>query len=144
VTRARDASRGAALIEFVLVLPLFLVLLLGVMDWGWYFAVREIAINATREGARAGSVAGNPGAAAAAASAATQTYLRNALGAAYVAAPAVDSAACIVAGFRCVSVTLTGFRPVPGVDRSITGLHAWTRVPTAITVRTDMRLEVQP
>jgi Flp pilus assembly protein TadG len=143
--RARGKeSRGAALIEFVLVLPLFLTILLGVVDWGWYFVVREIAINATREGARVGSVAANPGAAATNASLAAQNYLRNALGAAYAATPTVDSTACTTAGSRCISVTLANFRPIPGADRSITGLHAWTRVPTAITVRTDMRLEVQP
>jgi Flp pilus assembly protein TadG len=142
--RLRRGARGAALIEFVLVLPLFLTILLGVIDWGWFFVVREITINATREGARVGSVAPSPGAAAADASAAAQNYLRNALGNGYAVTPVVDSAGCAVASYRCVSVTLANFRPVPGADRSITGLQDWTRVPTAFTVRTDMRLEVQP
>jgi len=141
--RLRRGARGAALIEFVLVLPLFLTILLGVIDWGWYFVVREIAINATREGARIGSVAPGPAAAATDAGAAVQNYLRNALGDAHVATPAVDSTGCAVAGYRCISVTLADFRPVPGANRSITGLQEWTRVPTAFTVRTDMRLEVQ-
>jgi Flp pilus assembly protein TadG len=144
IRRPRRGARGAALIEFVLVLPLFLTILLGVIDWGWYFVVREIAINATREGARVGSVAASPGVAATDAGTAAQNYLRNALGNAYAATPAVDSAGCTVATYRCISVTLANFRPVPGADRSITGLQAWTRVPTAFTVRTDMRLEVQP
>lgn len=134
--------RGAALIEFVLVLPLFLTILLGTIDWGWFFVVREIAINATREGARVGSVAASPDAGRAAAATATTSYLRNALGDRYAATPEVTG--CTVAGSSCISVTLAAFAPVPGGTRSITGLQAWTRVPVSFTVRTDMRLEVQP
>jgi Flp pilus assembly protein TadG len=52
--RARE--RGAAAVEFALVLPLLLLLVLGTIDWGWYFFVREVAINAARVGARVGSV----------------------------------------------------------------------------------------
>ena len=52
----RDRERGAAAVEFALVLPLLLMVLLGAIDWGWYFFVREVAVNAAREGARAGSV----------------------------------------------------------------------------------------
>ncbi len=139
---ARKGKRGAALIEFVLVLPLFLTILLGTIDWGWFFVVREIAINATREGARAGSVAASQAAAMDAARTAATGYLQNALGASYAVTPGVTP--CTSAGSSCISVTLTDFAPVPGGTRSITGLQAWTRAPVTFTVRTDMRLEVQP
>jgi Flp pilus assembly protein TadG len=56
---ARVGQRGVAAVEFVLVLPLLLMLVMGAIDWGYYFTVREIAIHAAREGARAGSLVGN-------------------------------------------------------------------------------------
>lgn len=49
-------QRGAAAAEFVLVLPALLFMLLGVVDWGYYFCVREVAIHAAREGARVASL----------------------------------------------------------------------------------------
>ena len=58
---------------------MFLLLLLASIDWGWYFVLRETAVNATREGARVGSVA-PAGLAADDAALAVQTYLTNSLG----------------------------------------------------------------
>jgi Flp pilus assembly protein TadG len=43
-------------VEFALVLPLLLLLVLGGIDWGYYFFAGEIVANAAREGARAGSL----------------------------------------------------------------------------------------
>ena len=57
--RARS-DRGAALVEFAIVLPLFLMLILAAIDWGWFFVVRDAAANAAREGARARVVGQNP------------------------------------------------------------------------------------
>jgi len=54
--RKKSKERGAAAVEFALVLPLFLWLVLGTIDFGYYFFVSEIVTNAAREGARAGSV----------------------------------------------------------------------------------------
>ncbi len=48
--------RGAAAVEFAIVLPLLLLVLLGTIDWGYYFFCREVVVNASREGARAGSI----------------------------------------------------------------------------------------
>jgi Flp pilus assembly protein TadG len=45
-------ERGAALVEFAVILPLFLLLLFGIMDAGWMFAQQIEMTNATREGAR--------------------------------------------------------------------------------------------
>lgn len=49
-------DRGAALVEFAIVLPVFLMFILAAIDWGWFFVVRDAAANAAREGARAGVV----------------------------------------------------------------------------------------
>jgi hypothetical protein len=46
------SERGAALVEFAVVLPLLVVLLFGIMEAGWLFAQQVELRNATREGAR--------------------------------------------------------------------------------------------
>jgi Flp pilus assembly protein TadG len=45
-------ERGAALVEFAFVVPLFLLLLFGIMEAGWMFSQQVEMTNATREGAR--------------------------------------------------------------------------------------------
>lgn len=50
-------ARGAAAVEFALVLPVLMLLCLGAIEWGFHFFQREIVVNAAREGARAGSIA---------------------------------------------------------------------------------------
>jgi hypothetical protein len=51
--RARLASeRGAELIEFALVLPILLLVVLGIVDFGFLFQRMEVVTNAAREGAR--------------------------------------------------------------------------------------------
>ncbi len=52
----RRGERGAAMLEFAIVLPLFLMLVLGTIDWGWFFVVQDAVSNAAREGARAAVV----------------------------------------------------------------------------------------
>jgi Flp pilus assembly pilin Flp len=57
IRHRRRGERGAAAVEFALVFTLiFLPLVLGAIDFGWYFFVSETVTNAAREGARAGSV----------------------------------------------------------------------------------------
>jgi Flp pilus assembly pilin Flp len=45
-------ERGAALVEFALVLPLLLVVIAGIVDFGFVFQRYEVVTNAAREGAR--------------------------------------------------------------------------------------------
>ena len=47
---------GAAALEFALVLNLLLVLLMGMIDLGHAWCLRQVITNASREGARAGVV----------------------------------------------------------------------------------------
>ena len=51
-----DRRRGQGLVEFALVLPIFLLLIFGVIDGGRYVYVNSTLSNAAREGARLGSV----------------------------------------------------------------------------------------
>jgi hypothetical protein len=53
--RARD-DRGVALVEFAIILPAFLLILLGVMDFGKVFNYWQSATQAASTGARAGAV----------------------------------------------------------------------------------------
>ena len=52
------SERGAELVEFALVLPLLLVLIGGIVDFGFLFQRYEVVTNAAREGARLRSLAG--------------------------------------------------------------------------------------
>jgi hypothetical protein len=47
-----SAESGAELIEFALVLPLLLLVVLGIIDFGFLFQRYEVVTNAAREGAR--------------------------------------------------------------------------------------------
>jgi Flp pilus assembly protein TadG len=51
--RRRHRTRGQALVEFALVLPIFILLLAGMLDFGAALYSRMTVINAAREGARA-------------------------------------------------------------------------------------------
>ena len=52
MTRRFKSQRGAELIEFALIFPLLLLVLLGIVDFGFLFQRYEVLTNATREGAR--------------------------------------------------------------------------------------------
>jgi Flp pilus assembly protein TadG len=52
----RNRQRGAAAVEFALLLPILIALSLGAIDWGYYFYVNQLVTNAAREGARAGTL----------------------------------------------------------------------------------------
>ncbi|WP_429886081.1 TadE/TadG family type IV pilus assembly protein [Geoalkalibacter halelectricus] len=51
-------ERGAAAVEFAVVLPLLLLILLGIIEYGLIFYNKQVLTNASREGARFGIVAG--------------------------------------------------------------------------------------
>lgn len=61
VIRIRTSDqRGAAAVEFALVLPVLLALLVGTVDMGLMLYDKAVITNASREGARAGIVLRNP------------------------------------------------------------------------------------
>ena len=47
-----QSEHGQALVEFALVLPIFLILLCGIIDFGWLYYNQITLNNAAREGAR--------------------------------------------------------------------------------------------
>ncbi len=54
--RSRRRERGQSLVEFALVLPIFLIITLAAIDFGWALRAYVISTNAAREGARVGVV----------------------------------------------------------------------------------------
>ena len=50
----RDRQRGGAAVEFALIMPLFLAILFGIIDYGWYFYQRYALVAAVRDGVRYG------------------------------------------------------------------------------------------
>ncbi len=58
--KTQALQRGAAVVEFALILPILLVLLVGGIDASLAFYDKAVITNASREGARAGIVARNP------------------------------------------------------------------------------------
>ncbi len=134
----RSRERGAAVVEFALVLPLLLMLVLGAIDWGWYFYTREVVTNAAREGARAGSVSAVGTDAITAASSAATTYLSNLSltgGSVNATTPDVTVGATVTHTVRVVvtfpASSLTGFT-LPGFT---------SLVPSSITATAQMRGE---
>ena len=134
----RRPPRGNALVEFALVLPLFLTIVLAAIDWGWYFTVREVVVNATRQGARIGSIAPS-GSEVADATTAVQGYLQSALGPSYVVAPTV-TVGVNAAGYTVVIVSLASFPTVSSRPAdSLSGLSAWTQAPATVSAQAEMR-----
>ena len=55
----RGRGRGQSLVEFALILPVFMILLLGLVEFGFVFAHHQGLEYATREGARTGAALSN-------------------------------------------------------------------------------------
>jgi Flp pilus assembly protein TadG len=58
VKKLMKGMRGATIVEFAMVLPLFVLLLFGIFDFGRYFFVQHTLQYATREGTRLALVGG--------------------------------------------------------------------------------------
>jgi Flp pilus assembly protein TadG len=56
----RRRTRGQALVEFAIVLPAFLLVLSGILDFGFLLYSRMTIISAAREGARQAIIASDP------------------------------------------------------------------------------------
>ncbi len=52
ISDKRSARRGAALVEFAVIVPLFFTLVIGIIEFGRIMMVQEILVNAARTAAR--------------------------------------------------------------------------------------------
>jgi Flp pilus assembly protein TadG len=98
--RLLTCERGAELVEFALVFPMLLLVMLGIMDFGFLFQRYEVLTAAAREGAR---VAILPGYTDADVTARVNAYLGTA-GLASSATVAVLPAQTVSIGSQCISV----------------------------------------
>lgn len=127
LSRQRTESPGASAVEFALVLPLLVLLVMGIIDWGFYFYSEQIVVNAAREGARAGSLeAPSDAMAQADAAAAATTYLANG---------GLDAAKSLVTVTVAEDSVRVNVRYTTG---SLTGLSDLV-LPTAASANAEMR-----
>jgi len=56
---AAPRERGAAAVEFALIAPLLVLLVLGSIEFGWFFFTQANVANAAREGAREMAISNN-------------------------------------------------------------------------------------
>lgn len=59
-TISNNGQRGASALEFAIVLPILLLLLFGIIEFGFILYNKAMLTNAAREGVRAGIVAQSP------------------------------------------------------------------------------------
>ena len=122
--------RGGNAIEFALCMPVLIMILTGIMDYGWFFTQQHSVLAATRVGARTGSTASATESPAVLAKTATEAALTN-------------------SGFSGYTVTtgITGVAPdqVVTVSASVpfTELVGMVPKPDAIIASLTMRLEDQ-
>ena len=55
-TKILKNQKGTSIVEFAIILPLLLMLIFGILEFGVMFYDRQVITNASREGARAGIV----------------------------------------------------------------------------------------
>ncbi len=55
LTKKNGTRRGSNAIEFALILPVLMMFLTGIMDYGWFFSQQISMIHAVRDGVRAGA-----------------------------------------------------------------------------------------
>lgn len=72
--KCRTSRRGAAVVEFAVVAPVFITLVFGMIEYGRMVMVQQLITNAAREGARVGVL---DGATTAAVQTSVGTYLTN-------------------------------------------------------------------
>ncbi len=134
---ARGARRGANAIEFALTMPVFLALVLGIMDYGYLYSIQAGLDNAVSLACREGSKidpgsGGNPQSVAQADLNARSAYFCN--GACVAAVTNLSTGAWAIPNktLRC-AITRTGIQPLTG----------FVPYPTSLSSTSYYRLEWQ-
>jgi Flp pilus assembly protein TadG len=137
--RSRRRQAGAAAVEFALVIPLFTVLVMGAVDYGYYFFSEQVVTNAAREGARTGTLVAMAGSSPTGAEQSTATSN------AQTAAQTYMQKGGVTCPSGCVTVTYRTDTGSPTIDVVINypyaGLTGFNRsvLPTRIYAHSAMR-----
>ena len=118
IRRRLRPEGGAELIEMALVLPLLMLIIMGIIDFGFLFREMNVVTNAAREGARAGVLPGYS--ADANVSNRVQQYL-NASG----IPGTCPSATCVVSS-PTITVSPAGFPSFQARDVRVTIFHRFS------------------
>lgn len=118
-TPARGSNqRGQAVIELALTLPLLLVVIFGIIDFGFMFQRYESVTNAAREGARLGVLTSSAGYTAAEAQTRALTYLQSSgLNGTIRACGTAIAKNSMCAQMTTQTVTIAGSTPPKTVDQ---------------------------
>jgi Flp pilus assembly protein TadG len=127
--------KGASAIEFALVLPILLTMLLGIMEFSWLFLEQSSVSAAVREGARLGVTYSTAGSTTPASAAVTRTK------AALTEAGLNGTAATVTTSYIGTSPSQKLKVVVSVPYTSLTGFFAF--VPTNLTASMTMLLEDQ-
>jgi Flp pilus assembly protein TadG len=100
--RARRGERGAAAVEFALVVPFLLLILFGIISYGFMLSFRQSVSQAAAEGARAAAVAPATADRESVAFAAIKNVMGVECGSAYLSCSADEDDTC-----GCMSVEVT-------------------------------------
>jgi Flp pilus assembly protein TadG len=134
------SESGAELIEFSLTLPLLLLIVLGILEFGLMFREYEIITNAAREGARIGIL---PSYQPADITARVNAYLTTAGLNTSLATVTPGAAASETVGTQCISmrpVTVAYTHAVPFLG-GIVSFFGGTFAPMTLTATSKMRTE---
>lgn len=127
-------DRGVAAVEFAIILPVLTLMLMAIIDWGYFFYRAETIVNAAREGARVGVVEPNSGDPENAAEAATLGYLSAANVILGDGPNEAEYSASLDGADLAVTVTIADFE-------GLTGFLAPPLLPEEITYTSTMRWE---
>jgi Flp pilus assembly protein TadG len=128
--RRKRKEDGVSAVEFGLVLPLFIIILLGIMDYGWVYYVKLTMTNAAREGARVGVTKEDTATAVADGKTATLAYMQ----AAGFSVPADDVTADLTDGITLTVNVNINFKPLVG----------FVPTPPTLSATAAMRWELAP
>jgi Flp pilus assembly protein TadG len=131
----RSSRRGAVVVEFALIAPLFFLLMMGTVEFGHIMMVQEVEVNAARAGARTAILSGST-------DANVQTTITNYMSAAGISgftwsvspdlgstpAPGSGTAITVTVSVPWSKVHLTSFLPSTwfsgtGVSASVVMIH---------------------
>ena len=133
---------GVVTVEFIILFPLFMLIIVGIVEFGHLFYVRHTLTNASREGARAAVVYYTPAAGREAwakdkAEKAVEKYLDNFIPGQYDKPPVVTFPNGSAATGNQLKVTVSASKNLLLLDKLVPAFQEITKIETATTMRME-------